>query len=284
MSIEDTINYIDGQIGSILTQIINARTKHLDAISKILDKLKAIQNVSLNYRLGTTLEKMVKVETGQLTHFDITKPRFQLSYTGNKMTMQYNGRTIEVPSVPIFIYDPSGIPNNIHEIGREMLSANLKIAFPVDTEFAEAPDLENAYTKYYELEEVAPALGAGATVEFPETKYIPLPDPVLSLTSFEVDEGYTYSRVLHQNSNSYTFSISAYYGRSHGDVETIGGKLATDVKLDSILFICTTDYEGDVRFCIFNNRYMKGPFIDLMYQRWVLLISFQQHMMMASIE
>jgi len=284
MSIDETLTYIDNQISNVISGIINARAKHLDAINKILEKIKSIQEAaSLDYRLGTTYDKMVKVETPTATQFDVERPRYRLQYVGAKMGLQYNGEGIMVPSVPIFIFEPTDVPQNIHEIGEELLARNLLICFPRDVEFVEEPDIENAFAKYYRFDTVERAIGC-PPLAFLTVKRIPLPEPVLAMSSYEFEEGTIYNRKLHINATEYSFTIGVYPGRAVGDLETVGGILVSDVKIDSILFYCTTDYPEQATWCIFNNRYDKGPLVGSAYIRYVILLAFQNRAVMAAFE
>jgi len=134
MGIEDTITYIDTQIQEVIGKIIQARTKHIDAINRILQKLNEIQQgASLTYRLGTTYDKMVKVENGTLQHYDVTKPTIKLNYTGSKTTLSYDTGSIDVPSMPVFHFETRNVPNDMAEINEKTLIQNLLVCFPLET-------------------------------------------------------------------------------------------------------------------------------------------------------
>ena len=284
MGIEDTITYIDTQISELISKMINARTKHIDAINKILTKIQSIQSqANLSYRQGRTYDLMSKVEDGVNQQFDIEKPRYQLSYTGSKMTLSYDSESIDVPSVPIFVFEPQNVPNRMQEIGEEMLLRNILVVFPLSANIEEEADIENAYAKYYRVEFANRVLNP-SDVTFAAPKSIPLPNPILTPKGFEADEGIIYHRILHIGGVEYFFSIGCYFGRFLIDITFSGGYTFSDQKYDGIMFHITTDYDGDVNFQIFNNRYGKGNLVEGIYQRFVGLIGFQNNNMMVEIE
>ena len=284
MGIEDTISYIDSQIQEMISKILNARSKHIDAINQILTKIKSIQDeAGLTYRQGATYDKMSKVETSSLQQFDIQRPKYTLSYTGNKMTLHYDSETIDVPEIPFFVFEPPNIPNSIHAIGQDLLSKVLYVMLEIDANVEESPDAQNAYGKYYRLEYSSRVLGPD-TVTFATPKPVTIPVPIMTIKSFDFDEGLIYSKTLHIDGVEYWFSIGAYYGMVTMDTKDIDGATITDVKHDGIMFYCSTNYTNNCWWLIFNNRYAKGISTNGTFQRFVIMIGFQNRPLLVQVE
>jgi len=284
MGIEDTITYIDNQISELISKMIDARTKHIDAINKILTKIQSIQSqANLSYRQGRTYDLMSKVEDGVNQQFDVEKPRYQLSYTGSKMTLSYDSETIDVPSVPVFVFELPNIPDAIHKIGEDLISKNLYLMLELSANVEEEPNIQNSFGKYYKLEMQQRAIG-GAEIVFATPKRIPLPSPLQILKSFKPDEAFIYGVDLHIDGVEYWFSIGAHFGRMVTDLKAITGEQLTDIEYDAILFYCTTNYPDDCWWIIFNNRYAKGNLVDSIYQRWVIMYAYQNRAMIVQVE
>ena len=284
MGIDDTISYIDTQIQEMISKILNARSKHIDAINQILTKIKTIQEgAGLLYRQGSTYDKMSKVETSSLQQYDIQRPKYTLSYTGNKMTLNYDSETIDVPEIPFFVFEPPNIPNSIHAIGQDLLAKVLYVMLEIDANVEESPDAQNAYGKYYRLSYSSRVLGPD-TVTFATPRPIAIPLPIQTVKSFEFDEGLIYSKTLHIDGVEYWFSIGSYFGTVVMDTKDVDGTAITDVKHDGIMFYCSTNYPDNCWWLIFNNRYAKGVFVDPIYQRFVVMIGYQNRPLLFQVE
>jgi len=131
-AINETLQYIDSVIEAIISDMIMVRTKLLEASQKILDKIKSLMEATTyTYRLGDLLDKAVKIETDMIKQSDISKPRISIKYTGAKTTLFYNGYEIQVPEIPVFVYEPTNVDKGIHEMGIEMIKKNIVLKFPL---------------------------------------------------------------------------------------------------------------------------------------------------------
>ena len=274
MGIEDTINYINTQIANLIGKVINARGKHIDAINKVLEKIQAIQNgASLIYRQGTTIDRMAKVESGTHLQYDVTKPKLQLNYTGGKMPLSYDSGTIEVPSIPIFVYEMPKIPNTIHEVTLEMLRKAILIFFPADTNVTEEPDIENSFGKYYVPSLLAhiPLSGEITTIS---GKTIAFLEAYLTIDKHTHEEYYLFQKILHIDGVEYSWTVNIMFGKLQYDINYYAGGAISDQVADAILISIATNYGGNVFYRVFNKSFNKGELIGDIYYRFIVIMDF----------
>jgi len=266
-AINETLQYIDSVIETIISDMINFRTKLLEASQKILDKIKSLMEATTyTYRLGDLLDKAVKIETDMIKQSDITKPRISVKYTGPKSTLFYNGYEIHVPEIPVFVYETKKADQSIIEASIEMVRRNVLMKFPIDASIEESPDVENAYGKYYYL-----------NYEGPPEMYC----PVLFLTgikisvlgfAFELDHleptsTHLFARELTINGTKYRFEVWVYFGKLIGHRYIDPTTTIENISYPATLFQFLTTYPGDVWMNIFGNEVVKGAKIDTYYER-----------------
>jgi len=274
MTIDDTIAYIDGKISELISKMINARTKHIDAINQILTKIQSIQSqANLSYRQGRTYDLMAKVENGVNQQFDIEKPRFQLSYTGGKMPMSYDSGTIEVPSVPFFVYEMPKIPNTIHELTLETLRKAVLIFFPADVNVVEEPDIENSFGKYYVPQLLAhvPLSGEITTIS---GKTIAFLEAYLTVDKHTHEEYYLLQKMLHIDGVKYAWTVNMMFGKLHYDINYYAGGTISDQVADAILISFATNFDGNVFYRVFNKSFDKGELIADKYFKFIVIMDF----------
>lgn len=271
-AIQDAINYIDSLIETIISDMILFRKKRLEASQKVLDKLKELMSLTTyTYRLGDLLDKAVKVETDRLKHFDLTKPSLKIRYTGSKTRLWLNGNYVDVPEVPIFVFETKNPDRAIHEMGISMVERNIWIKFPVDTNISEEPNMENAYGKYYKLTYIGPAF------EYLTIDYLAGKKLAIFGFAFELDVIYSYhsykfERILTIDGEMHPFDMYVYYGK-------LIGKRYIDPKttIENLEYPCTliemfTTYSGTHSYIFFGNEVTRGPKKDSYYKRTVLFI------------
>jgi len=226
---------------------------------------------------------MVKVETGAVSQFDIDKPTLKLNYIGDKMTLYHDSNEIQVPEIPIFVFELPSPDKTVHDIGIDLISRNLYVMLKPDANIEESPDVENAFGKYFKLSLNQHAIGH-QDITFGVAKAVCLPTPFMWIKGFKYDEGFLFYRELTIDGSSYFFDIGVYPGVYVYDAKDIDGALQSDVEQDGILFVATTDYPGDCWWIIFNSRFTKGVLTDSTYQRIVLMYNFQNRAMLYKIE
>mgnify|MGYP000167912132 FL=1 len=211
MSLDETIQYIDNQIGEMINKMINARAKHIDAINAILTKIATIQESALNgytYRQGRTYDRMVKVETGAVSQFDIGKPTMRLKYIGSKMPLYHDSTEIQVPETPIFVFDFPEPPKTVHEVGIELLRQSLYTMFPVETDIVTPPDVENAFGKYYKMSPKHHILG-DYIFSWTAPPPVGAPPTIVTPVDFTGKEKWVFERILTIGSVERQFHIIA---------------------------------------------------------------------------
>ena len=271
-AIDEAIAYIDTLIETIIQEMILFRTKRLEASQKVLDKIKALMDATVyTYRLGDLLDKSVKVETDRLKHFDLTKPSLKIRYTGPKTRLWLNGNYIDVPEVPVFVFEPTNTDKAIHEMGVSMIERNIMIKFPLDANVAEPPDFENAYGKYYKL------AYTGVPFEYLTINYLAGKKLAIFGFAFEVDtieayHSYRFERILTLGSEQHSFTVYAYYGKLIGkrfiDPSTTINNLEYPVALIELL----STYGGSHSYVVFGNEVTRGNLVDSYYKRTVAII------------
>jgi len=282
MTIEDVITYIETQISEIIGKMINARGKHLTAIEKILDKTKTIGvEKTYQYRQGMTYDRIVKIETPDTSQYDIEKPTIKLNYVGGKMSLKYDTETIEVPETPIFQFDRIEDDEFIYGIGAGQFEEFLYVLIPPGVSVEPTPDIENAFGKYYKLLRTTRVTGE-QTINFPTEKYLPFPGLLFKMTSFKYYEGYGYYREITIDGSPQWFDIGVYPGNVHGEFQAVDGSWVSGV-LSGILFVATTEYDGNSFWIIYNNSFKKGVITDSVYQLMVLHVTYREHTLMEEI-
>lgn len=279
-TIDDTIQKIDNYIKTIIQDMINFRSKRLEASQKVLDKLKALMEATTYlYRLGDMYDKAIKIETDTLKQYDITRPRLKLRYIGTKTTLFYNGYYVDVPSVPIFKYEPYKPEKLSVEMGTEAIRRNLAIKLPLDTNVAEPPDLENAYGKYYFLDYIGWSHDYLTWTIFTGKK-ITLMGMIMEINVIDTYMYYIFQRKLTIDGTQYLFWINVNFGKVVAKTTTVTGTEVTDVEYPCTLFELATEYSGNCSFIVFGNEYTRGVQSDSVYVRDVLMVYFDDSAIM----
>ena len=285
MSLDETIQYIDQQIGEMINKMINARTKHIDAINAILTKIASIQDSALasyTYRQGRTYDRMVKVESPITLQFDIEKPTLKLQYIGNKMSLYHDSTEIKVPETPIFVFEAPSPPATVHEVGIELLKQSLYMMFPVSANIVTPPDVENSFGKFYKMDLYDHNI-SDYSFSWTAPPPVGLPPSILTVIDFTAKERWYFRRDLTIDSELKWFNMLVYPGVIKYNMKVPGSTEETDIESDAILFRCATEYTDDMFWIIFNNRYEKGIAQDSMYLREVLMISWQNRIVFKQV-
>jgi len=264
-TIDDVITYIENQVAEVIGKMINSRAKHLTAIERMLDKMNTVmKEKTYQYRQGRTYDRVVKVERGDISQYDVDKPTLKLNYVGGKMSLKYNDESIEVPEVPIFEFTPVEPHQLAYEAGVGNLENYLYVMIPADVDVEESPDAENAFGKYYKLS-MNVRVETPAEITFTPTKPIGFPYPVFHMASFKYEEGWGYIRTLTIEGASYNFQIMSYPGRALGTVKDTDGT-PVDIGYPGIYFVLSTNYSGNCYFLIGGNSYARGDKINDLYE------------------
>ena len=257
-AINEAIAYIDTLIETIIQEMILFRTKRLEASQKVLDKIKALMDATVyTYRLGDLLDKSVKVETDRLKHYDLTKPSLKIRYTGPKTRLWLNGNYLDVPEVPVFVFEPTNTDLAAHEMGVSMLERNILLKFPVDTDIAEEPNIENAFGKYYYLKYSGPYYGP-KTLDWLTGKKLAIFGFVFELDTVEAVHTYVFTKSLTINGVEELFAATAYFGKLTGKRYVDPSTTIENLEYPVTVFELTSTYAGDHSFIVFSNEFSRG--------------------------
>ena len=107
MSVDEAIAKIDSYIKEILKDIVTLRTKLVDVSTRILTKTRAIlDNTILKYVRKQIYDDVIVIEKEGISAPQIIPPDLKLNYTGTYMDLETDGEVIQVPSVPVFKFEP----------------------------------------------------------------------------------------------------------------------------------------------------------------------------------
>jgi len=274
VSIDETISKIDTYIQNIINDMINFRTKRVEASSKILDKLKTLMDqVSYIYRLGELFDKAVKVETESLRQYDLSRPRLKISYKGAKTDLFYNGNYISVPTVPVFVFETKKAEDLSLEMTAEALRRNIMLKFPIDANISEPPDMENAYGKYYLLDYMGFTYYYAEVTRFAGKK-VTMMGMIMSIDKILYYLTYVFGRDLTIDGSTYSFRVSIHVGKIIATTTTVQGTEVPGVEYPCTYFELLDKYGGDFSYIVFGNEYTPGPEYVGWYTRNVLLVYF----------
>ncbi|MHC1627900.1 MAG: hypothetical protein ACXQTI_03605 [Candidatus Nezhaarchaeales archaeon] len=275
--LDEAIAYIEDQIKAVLGKTIQARSKVIEASKAVLDTLKTLTTnppFSVNYRLGKIYDPFVRAEFSDQSLADIEKPRMSLKYSGSKMTLEYDGRAIEVPTIPQFLFEPINLPSTIHDLTIETLRSHILFRFPYDTNIEETPDVENAYNKFYyssfagteKVEDVITEPLAGGTIAGLGL--------AIDVTEFRRKSSSVFSRLLHINGSEYLFSLTVNRGFLIGTAHYATAISKENVQIPTLLLAFLTPYEGTVDALFFQYEVSKGALNENigMFLRYALVV------------
>jgi len=274
VTLDEAITKVDSYINELIKDIILFRKKRIEASEKVLSKLSELMDkTTYLYRLGELYDKVIKVEKTGIGQADITRPRITLSYTGGKTPLTYNGYAIEVPSVPVFIWEPKKPDLVAHEAGIEAIRRNVVVKFPIEADVEEPSDFENTFGKYYFLEIAGWSHDYIPTTEYAGKK-ITMMGMIMEINTIAIYQYYLLQRQLTVDGNTYFFNVNPKFGKVIGTTTTVAGAEVSDVEYPCTLFTFFTDYGGDCSAIIFGNEYTRGPPADSGYIRDILLVYF----------
>jgi len=259
--LNEALSTINNYITQVIRQMINARTKLVTASEKILDLLNSsLANVSYNIRLGQVYDPFVRVEQSGVPHLDLQKPRMQLSYQGEKMTLNLpNEQSIEVPSVPQFEFTPVEPSVVLDEISIETLRRNVYFKFPIDAPIDEDPDMTNAYNKFYISTYSSSEITQYAYESPVQGKAFIVEGGIFLCDKFIVESRDILGRVLHSNGEEFQVYLGVYKGKLYGTLQAPVGNYP-DSTYDSVLLIFTViNYTGKCSCLFFGREIVKGP-------------------------
>ena len=280
VTLDEAIQEIDSYIQTIIQDMINFRAKRLDASIKVLNKLKEVMDTVLyTYRIGQLYDKAIKIERPAFKQFDIVKPSLQLKYTGSKTRLYTDGAYIDVPSVPIFLFEPVSSGYALMNASTEQIRRSISFKFPITTNIAEEPDMENAYGKYYFPD------FSGWSFQYTEStiyagKKITLMGMIMSIDKILVYQYYVFQRKLTIDGTEYLFAIDVNFGKVIATTTTVQGQEVENVEYPCTWFEFLTDYPGDVSAILYGNEYTRGPLQGELYVRDVLMVFFDSSAIM----
>jgi len=259
--IQLTLSTIDGYKNTLISDIIKWRFKRVEASKLILQKFreKFLEPWKLSYEQGVIHKHKVLIKKGELRASTATLPSLKASYNaevGGYSTLQHEEGTIDVPQVPVFVFEPAPIEGFLLEHSKEVLSCALLVRFKKDTNIAETPDYENAYGKYYRLPYGIEMEGKGEITDF-SGKIIPFGGVKIILDTFEFYALNFFKRDLTIEGSKYFFQVKISRGRYKATIIDEAGT-GRETTIDCAMIEALTDYDGDVTWIIGGREYSKG--------------------------
>jgi len=284
VTLDETISKIDNYIKTIIEDMINFRTKRLEASQKVLDKIKALMEAATYlYRLGDLYDKAVKVETDALKQHDIVRPTIKVNYKGAKMTLWYDSNYVDVPSVPVFVWELKKPEEAMMNIGIDHIRRNLAIKLPTDANVVQEPDMENTFGKYYFLEYQGWSHDYLQWTLFAGKK-ITLMGMIMEIQTIATYLNYVYNRRLTIDGVDYLFYVNVNFGKLIAKTTTVAGAEISDVEYPCTLFECGTEYDGTSSFIVFGNEYTRGGLRGAVYMRDVLMVYYDDSAVMYQLD
>jgi len=260
VTVEEAIAQIDSYINAIIEDMIKFRTKRLEASSKVLDKIKALMEaISYSYRIGELYNKAIKIETETLKQRDVSSPRIKLSYKGPKTTLLYNNYYVEVPEVPVFVWETRRPEQLAYEANFEVLRQNMALKFPVETNIAEDPFIENALGKYYLLDLSGYSYAYGS-FEYAPIGRLSIHGIVFYPKAFEYQHMIEFRRTLTIDGNQYPFIVKLYFGTLLGDQYIDPSTTFEDVRVPATHIAFVANYTGECSLILFGNEYTSAAY------------------------
>lgn len=154
------IQKCDEGIKRLIDRMVKARLKRIEASSKVLDVLiDELGGLKFKARLGSLYDPFIRAERGGFKLDDLERPVYSLEYGVSRGSLQYDGKTVEIPEIPDFIIEtwtptePIFDPDTLKIlVGEEYFKHNVLIRFPIDVDIEETPSFENAWWKFYRFD------------------------------------------------------------------------------------------------------------------------------------
>lgn len=154
------IRKCDEGIRELIGRMVKARLKRIDASSRVLDVLgRELGGLKFKARLGSLYEPFIRAERAGFKLDDLERPVYSLEYGVSRGSLQYDGKTVEIPEIPDFIIEtwtptePIFDPDTLKiQVGEEYFKHNVLIRFPIDVDIEETPSFENAWWKFYRFD------------------------------------------------------------------------------------------------------------------------------------
>jgi len=261
--LDEAIAYIENQIKAVLGKTLQARSKIIEASKAVLDTLKTLTTnppFTVSYRLGKVYDPFVRAEFSGQSLADIEKPKMTLQYSGSKMTLTYDDKSIEVPTIPQFLFEPISYLDRMHDLTVETLRGNIMFRFPYETNIEEEADIENMYNKFY-FSSYAGTEKAEDTIGDPLTgRIIAGSGMTVQISEFRRKSRTVFTRLLHINGVELAFSLTVNRGILVGTATYATGTPTADVQLPAMFLAFLTKYEGVVDALFFQYELPKGEF------------------------
>ena len=273
--LQNAINSIDSYIDAILSDLIKYRLNRVQASKLILEKLrtKYLNSWSLSYAQKQIHKMKVALSKGSITSAEALPPSLKFNYNsevGGYSTLTHETGTIDVPQVPVFVFETPSVDDFLHSFSKQVFEDILLARFALDVNIDETPDYENAYGKYYRLrfdgevvEENSMTLYDGKAIVFSGT--------TLVLHTFYWKVRQVFRKYLTIDGASKLFQCWIARGTYEVEVFTPTGS-SYPSSLDATWISFETDYEGDVTWYGAGREFKKGVLQDSLYVKDVLMV------------
>jgi len=268
--LEDAISYIESQVDYVVSKMIEARRKFVECAEKVNDKLLSILNDNYTYRLGKTYDDIVKVEKTGMKQSDVYKPAIRLEYVGEKMPLYLPTGSIEVPSVPFFVYERPSAEQLMGKISASYIERGVVFELPPDVSVSPDPDYEDAYGKYYAFRffnKLVESLTVDecAGVRFTPTLY------VNEIQEFVGKVSFMFKRTVNIDGSDYDFNLWSMHGIVKCKVYYTVADVVQNTEYDGVYLMFGTAY-GNVTYNVFGKRFDKGTLLESQYRKGIMLI------------
>jgi len=247
-TLDQVIKKADNYIKDLVSRMIEARLKIIDASSKTLELLKyLLKEKTYEYTLGSVYDPMIRVKPRTFQLQDIQRPTIQLSYVGGYKTLEENGTFYRVPAVKDFIFTgftPSTTVLNPDEIAAylsiDQAIQSMAIRIPKEYSTDPAPDYEDDYWKYFKLELVAEGLdekdwSAPAGFQFPWYH------GVIKVTKFHSYHYADLQRIITIDGTTAQIGVRVRTGKYYTTYEISPGSYWSDVLGEGLYVLLLTD-------------------------------------------
>jgi len=259
-AIQDAINTINSYIQSLLSDILKWRLNRVNANKAVLSafRTKVLESWQLNYEQIEMHGKRVGLRKGSLAPARASLPKLSFNYNaevGGKMSLNIEEGTIDVPSVPVFIYEQVATPKMIRDLTAESSRQVIVVRIPYDVD-TETPDFEDANFKYFSI-----PFSESVLVDLQETDYdgktIMVSGQLLTLHTFKYNNIYTFNRDITIGGYNYGFTVQVKHGTWNVDAEYYTGT-TKNVDIEALLITCVTSYTEDFNWVIGGRVFGRG--------------------------
>ena len=273
--LQNAINSIDSYIDAILSDLIKYRLNRVQASKLILEKLrtKYLNSWSLSYAQKQIHKMKVALSKGSITSAEALPPSLKFNYNsevGGYSTLTHETGTIDVPQVPVFVFETPSVDDFLHSFSKQVFEDVLLARFALDANIDETPDYENSYGKYYRLQFDGEVVEENSMTTY-SGKAIVFSGVTLVLGTFYWKVRQVFRRRLTVDGATKLFQCWIARGTYEVEVYAPTGSSYPSV-IDAMWLSFETDANIDVTWYGAGREFKKGVLSDTFYVKDVLVV------------